>query len=144
MDGRSDPDYAGDVSPAEAWQAVREGADAQIVDCRTRAEWDFVGFPDLRQAGKQPLLVEWQRYPTMQGNPEFVDQLRAGGVAPGQPLYFLCRSGARSRDAAIAMTRSGFGPCYNIAGGFEGGTDAEGHRGAKEGWKADGLPWRQK
>jgi rhodanese-related sulfurtransferase len=128
----------------EAWRAVCEKDDAQIVDVRTRAEWDFVGLPDLSESGKQPLLAEWQRYPAMQANPSFVDEMRAAGAKPGQPLYFLCRSGARSRSAAIVMTQAGFGPCYNIATGFEGNKNAEGHRGSKEGWKADGLPWIQK
>lgn len=144
MGGESNADYAGDVSPTEAWQAVRENSGAQIVDVRTRAEWDFVGVPDLDEAGKQPLLAEWQRYPTMEANPAFVEEMRAAGVQPGQPLYFLCRSGARSRAAAVAMTEAGFGPCYNIAGGFEGNKDSDGHRGSADGWKAEGLPWVQK
>jgi rhodanese-related sulfurtransferase len=56
---------------------------------------------------------------------------------------FLCRSGVRSRAAAIAMTRAGFSRAYNIAGGFEGDLDGERHRGAANGWKAAGLPWKQ-
>ena len=144
MGGDSSADYAGDVSPAEAWQAVRENRDAQIVDVRTRAEWDFVGIPDLSEAGKQPILAEWQRYPTMEPNADFVEEVRAAGLMAGQPIYFLCRSGARSRAAAIAMTRAGFGPCFNIAGGFEGNKDPQGHRGNADGWKAEALPWVQK
>jgi rhodanese-related sulfurtransferase len=56
---------------------------------------------------------------------------------------FLCRSGVRSRDAAIAMTAAGFKACYNVASGFEGDKDAAGHRGTVSGWKVDGLPWMQ-
>lgn len=144
MGGDSSTDYAGDVSPTEAWQAVRDTGEAVIVDVRTRAEWDFVGIPDLSEAGKQPILAEWQRYPTMETNAGFVDEVRATGLKAGQPVYFLCRSGARSRSAAIAMTQAGFGPCFNIADGFEGNKDTEGHRGGAEGWKAEGLPWVQK
>ena len=55
----------------------------------------------------------------------------------------LCRSGARSRAAAIALTEAGFAQAFNIAGGFEGDMDGEGHRGNREGWKAENLPWRQ-
>jgi adenylosuccinate synthase len=32
---------------------------------------------------------------------------------------------------------------FNVADGFEGPVDAEGHRGTVAGWKAEGLPWRQ-
>ncbi|MEM7686023.1 MAG: rhodanese-like domain-containing protein, partial [Pseudomonadota bacterium] len=33
--------------------------------------------------------------------------------------------------------------CTNVAEGFEGDLDADGHRGTINGWKAHGLPWRQ-
>jgi rhodanese-related sulfurtransferase len=58
-------------------------------------------------------------------------------------VLFLCRSGGRSRNAAVAMTAAGFGSCYNVAEGFEGDKDGEGHRGRVGGWKLAGLPWRQ-
>jgi hypothetical protein len=45
--------------------------------------------------------------------------------------------------AAVAMTRAGFNKAFNIAGGFEGNLDGNGHRGNVNGWKASGLPWRQ-
>ena len=59
------------------------------------------------------------------------------------PLLFICRSGARSRAAAEAMTDVGYRSCYNVAEGFEGQVDAERHRGRKAGWKAADLPWTQ-
>jgi rhodanese-related sulfurtransferase len=136
-------DYAGDVSPEEAWHALTNDKAAALVDVRTQPEWVFVGIPNLQEAGKQPLLVQWQVFPSMQINPGLVDQLREAGLKPNHPIYFLCRSGARSRSAAIAMTQAGYSQCFNIAGGFEGGHDAERHRGRKEGWKAAGLPWQQ-
>jgi rhodanese-related sulfurtransferase len=79
----------------------------------------------------------------MARNPDFAAELARAGIGKGQPLYFLCRSGARSRSAAIAMTGLGYGPCSNVAGGFEGNRDSDGHRGTVEGWKAAGCPWRQ-
>ncbi len=137
------PNYAGDVSPRSAFDALNRNPRARLVDVRTVAEWSFVGTPDLRSIPAQPILVEWQLYPAMAANPEFGAQLTRSGVERGQPLYFICRSGARSRSAAIAATALGLGPCYNVAGGFEGNRDAAGHRGTIEGWKAAGLPWRQ-
>jgi rhodanese-related sulfurtransferase len=58
-------------------------------------------------------------------------------------VLFLCRSGARSHDAAIAATAAGYTQCYNVLEGFEGDRDAHGHRGALNGWQAAGLPWQQ-
>jgi rhodanese-related sulfurtransferase len=136
-------DYAGDVTPQQAYEAIMRDPGAALIDCRTQAEWSFVGLPDLRAARRQPILVEWQSFPAMARNPDFVADVARAGVGKDRPLYFICRSGTRSRAAAIAMTAAGYGPCYNIAGGFEGNRDEEGHRGTVEGWKAAGLPWRQ-
>src|SRR5687767_2633639 len=121
--------YGGDVSPQHAYEAIASEAGAVLVDVRTVAEWSFVGLPDPSAARKQPILVEWQSYPAMALNPAFAEQLQRAGIGKGQPLYFLCRSGTRSRAAAIAMTEIGFGPCFNVAGGFEGNRDARGQRG---------------
>jgi rhodanese-related sulfurtransferase len=136
-------DYAGDVAPQQAYEAIKRDSNAALIDVRTQAEWSFVGLPDLRAAERQPVLVEWQSFPAMARNADFAAEVAKAGITPGRPLYFICRSGARSRSAAIAMTAAGYGPCYNVAGGFEGNRDPEGHRGTVEGWKAAGCPWRQ-
>lgn len=134
--------YAGDLTPQEAWDLLESEAGAILVDVRTEPEWRFVGVPDASRLGKQAALIEWVSYPAMSPNAEFVAQLQATGVQPGQSIVFLCRSGQRSIGAAVAATAAGLGPAYNVLEGFEGATDAEGHRG-HEGWKAAGLPWRQ-
>lgn len=132
------------ILPTQAWQALQSDPHAQLVDVRTDAEWTFVGLPDLSGAGKQPVLIPWQVYPSMQPHPDFVDALRKAGLTPESRIMFLCRSGARSMAAAQAAVAAGFPHAYNIADGFEGNPDAEGHRGVAAGWKAEGLPWRQR
>lgn len=134
--------YAGDLTPEQAWQELADDPATVLVDCRTRPEWEFVGVPDLAELGKQTVLVEWQTYPSGVVNPEFVEQLRSGGVTEENRLIFLCRSGARSISAAEAATAAGLGPAYNVLEGFEGPTGPDGHRGAV-GWRARKLPWRQ-
>jgi rhodanese-related sulfurtransferase len=135
--------YAGDVAPATAWKILSERKDAVLIDVRTRAEWNFVGLPDLSGLDKKPALVEWQVFPTMQPNPEFAATLLSAVADKSAPLLFLCRSGARSAAAAKAMTAAGYSTCLNVADGFEGPLDAQARRGAAGGWKAEGLPWRQ-
>ncbi len=131
------------VSPRQAWEALISDPDAQLIDCRTDAEWQYVGIPDLRGAGKQAVLVSWQYFPSGNVNAAFVDEIRDAGLEPRQKLYFLCRSGVRSLAAAIAAQSEGFAQVFNVSDGFEGPHDPEGHRGAVAGWKAEGLPWRQ-
>ncbi|MBW8268730.1 rhodanese-like domain-containing protein [Caldovatus aquaticus] len=133
-----------DVPPRAAWEALRDDPQAALVDVRTEAEWTFVGLPDLGAAGKQPVLVQWQLYPSMQLNDHFIEQLRKAGLTPLNRLYFICRSGARSLAAAQAARAAGFPHAFNVADGFEGPVDEQGHRGTRAGWKAEGLPWRQR
>lgn len=135
--------YAGDVTPEEAWRTLFDDPRSVLVDVRTPPEWAFVGVPDLRTLGKEPLFVPWQNYPAMDLNRAFADHIAAAKVPEDAPIFFLCRSGVRSRSAAIAMTGQGYGRCYNIAGGFEGDKDGKEHRGTLCGWKVAGLPWAQ-
>jgi rhodanese-related sulfurtransferase len=134
--------YAGDISPKEAWELLCSDARAALVDVRTPAEWAYVGVPDLAGIGKKPVLVPWVDFPNMQPNDRFIDDV-GRALAPGAPVVLICRSGGRSRAAAIALTAAGFGPCYNVVSGFEGGPDPLRHRATVSGWKVDGLPWVQ-
>ena len=133
-----------DVPPQAAWEALRTDPAAQLIDVRTDAEWNFVGVPDLLVAGKQAVLIPWQVYPAMTVNGQFTAHLAEAGLTPEHHLYFLCRSGARSLAAARTAQAAGYAHAYNVADGFEGPPDAAGHRGGAAGWKAAGLPWRQK
>jgi rhodanese-related sulfurtransferase len=139
--------YAGDVDSVFAWQRLETTREAVLVDVRTRAEWSFVGVPDLSPIGKEPVLVEWQYFPGSSRNEGFIDalavELAARGLDRDAPIFFICRSGGRSAAAAAAMTAAGFTQCFNVAGGFEGRLNAQHHRGTVEGWKAAGLPWIQ-
>lgn len=136
-------DYAGDVSPERAWSVLKEDPRARLVDVRTAAEWNYVGVPDLSTIGRDLGLVEWITFPAGRRNDEFVDQAVMIQRDPDAATFFLCRSGVRSTYAAIAMTRAGYRRCFNVTGGFEGDKDNAGHRGAVNGWKVAGLPWKQ-
>jgi rhodanese-related sulfurtransferase len=139
--------YAGDIGAAEAWEKLKSDPKAQLIDVRTVAEWNFVGLPDLSPLGRRAHCIEWQVFPDMGVNQGFAqeaaDALAGAGADRTTPVFVLCRSGARSRAAAIALTAAGFTSAFNMAGGFEGDLDPERHRGRVSGWKAAGLPWRQ-
>lgn len=142
-----------EMSPPDALSALSEDPDSALIDVRTRAEWTFTGMPDLTPLGREVLAVEWMSFPAMAPNPRFFEEVvtqvgaRAGGGLPAR-LFFICRSGARSMAAArlVAAEAEKRGHpvrCTNIAEGFEGELDADGHRGRRNGWKVHGLPWRQ-
>jgi len=152
-EARGQASYAGDLSAQEAWDLLAREPKAVLVDCRSQAEWSFVGLPDLGTLARQPVLVEWQSFvpaspdtggrARMVANSNFVAEVARTGIPKDVPVVFICRSGGRSRSAAIAMTEAGWTTCFNLAGGFEGAHDDAGHRGTQQGWKAAGLPWRQ-
>jgi len=139
--------FAGDLSVEDAYAMLAKNERAALVDVRTQPEWQFVGVPDLAAIGKTAIFREWQIYPAMQVATDFVqglgDELERRGVDKSSPVLFLCRSGARSRQAAIALTGAGWSHCYNVADGFEGPLDSERRRSAVGGWRARGLPWTQ-
>lgn len=136
-------EYAGEVSPAEAWGYLRDHEDAVLIDVRTLPEWQFVGAPDLSGAKASMIKLSWKLYPTFETNANFAAQLAEAKIPANVPLFFICRSGGRSLDAAVAMTAEGMRYCFNVSEGFEGEANASGHRGVSGGWKAAQLPWVQ-
>lgn len=128
--------YEGILLPAEAHQVMREHKNAALIDVRSRAEWDFVG----RIPGA--VEVEWKSYPGMIPNAQFAEQL-ASRVPKDAVAMFICRSGGRSHETAMAAKRAGFNACFNVLEGFEGDRDGAGHRNSVGGWRAAGLPWTQ-
>ncbi len=140
-------DYAGDVSARAAWDDLSGSPAAILVDVRTRAEWSYVGMPVLSAIGKTPVLLEWDDFPSGALVPDFIGRLDAElarrGIGREAPLYFICRSGNRSRQAAVLATAAGHARSYNIEFGFEGRLSPERHRATPGSWKAEGLPWVQ-
>lgn len=137
------PSYSGDITPIEAWSALTSNPQAQIVDVRTQAEWAFSGVPSLDSINKTIKMISWKHYPNYDLNPRFIAQLEGAVPDKTTPLYFLCKTGGRSADAAIAATEAGYLYCYNIEGGFEGDINTNHQRGQVNGWKAARLPWQQ-
>jgi len=126
--------YAGDISPQIAYDWWKTG-DAVLVDVRTDAEREWVGFiPDA-------VPLAWKQWPGMAMNAAFDDKLRAA-VPQGKKALMLCRSGVRSIAAARRATELGI-EAYNVLEGFEGDPDEKAQRGNKGGWRLHGLPWRQ-
>ncbi len=136
-----------DVAVTDVWERLKADQRAVLVDVRTRAEWAFVGLPDLSGLDKRLLTQEWQTFPDSKVDPAFAQRLgaalKAAGVGEDDEIFFICRSGGRSRMAAEALAANGFRRCRNVAEGFEGPLDPGRHRGRLTGWKAAGLPWVQ-
>ena len=128
--------FAGSLPPRDAWALVQAGQ-ARLVDVRSPEELRFVGHVP------GALSVAWATGTALTRNPRFVRELENRVTSKKEVLLFLCRSGKRSVDAAVAATKAGFEQVYNVLEGFEGDLDAQGQRGAVGGWRHQGLPWKQ-
>jgi rhodanese-related sulfurtransferase len=141
----------GDLSPAQAYEMVKKDPDHTfLVDCRTRAEYQYVGHPvgayhiPLRfltaKVGKKGYVEET--------NPDFSKELAARFNPETDTLIIFCRSGNRSCTACNEAIKAGFKEekVFNMMGGFEGGKNKNkdsiyfGKR-WDGGWKREGLPW---
>jgi rhodanese-related sulfurtransferase len=127
------------LTPREAFEFLHNTPQALLVDCRSEMEYLFVGHP----AGA--LHVSWNDGPEWEVNPHFVGQVKkvAGTNHANRPIVLICRSGNRSVEAGEALERAGFTNVHNVLHGFEGDLDDNHHRGSKNGWRFEGLPWEQ-
>jgi rhodanese-related sulfurtransferase len=144
----------GDLAPAEAYKmAQKDPAHTFIVDCRTRAEYQYVGHPE--GAYNIPLRflstkVGEKGYLEVE-NANFGKDLLARFNPETDTLIILCRSGNRSCKACNEAIKAGFAEkkVFNMMGGFEGGKNKNkdsayyGQRWAG-GWRLEGLPWTYK
>ena len=87
-----------------------------LIDVRTEKEWQEVGVPAIDKL----ILLTWRELPNMAINQEFEAKLTSQVHNKDTALFFLCRSGARSLEAANFANNIGYSNCYNIIDGFEG------------------------
>jgi rhodanese-related sulfurtransferase len=126
------------IKPKEAAALLKATPDAVFIDVRSEIEYFYVGHP----VGAEH--IAWQEPPNWEIEPEFASHVKAlvAGVK-SRPVVLICRSGKRSSDAGELLEKAGFTDVYNVMHGFEGDLDETLHRGTKNGWRFDGLPWAQ-
>jgi rhodanese-related sulfurtransferase len=120
--------YAGALNPEEAHTVLAAGG-AVLVDVRTAEELKFVG------SVPGSVHVAWQTTAAMIKNPRFLKELSAK-VSQDRAVFFICRSGKRSSDAAAAAAKAGYAQAFNVLEGFDG----DGNRDGANGWRNRGLP----
>ena len=127
--------YAGELTPTEAFTLLELAPSARLVDVRSKAELELVGrIPQAQH-------IEWSFYPGWTPNEHFSAQLESQ-LDREALVMFICRTGARSHNAAVKASEVGFSEAYNVIEGFEGAADPQTkQRGNINGWKVAGLPW---
>lgn len=138
-----------DISPTETYNNLKSDLNSMLIDVRTDEEFALVGIVGASEIADRLAHIPWKILPNMSENPNFINDLeealkRVSKDKSDLKLYFLCKSGVRSKQAAIYCQNAGYKNCYNVANGFEGDLDKNSQRGNINGWKASNLPWRQK
>ena len=126
--------YEGELTPQEAFNILQAEPGAVLVDVRSRAELELVGYVP------QSTHIEWAFYPGMVANTDFANQLHKQ-LDKELTLIFMCRTGGRSHSAAAMANQLGYHNIYNMLEGFEGEANYLKQRTLINGWKHAGLPW---
>lgn len=107
-----------------------------IIDIRSRAEYEFVGHPDLPNGVPN---VPYKFYPSWQINKDFVNKV-TDRYERDDTVITMCRSGTRAKSAGKLLLDSGFIKVFYMTDSFEGSKDEKGHK-SVSGWKVNGLPY---
>ena len=138
--------------PSFVYNELTKDVSSFLIDVRSKPEWNFVGFPDSKNMKNDVIFCEWAFYPLMQKNPYFEDEILSKlNLNNCRNLYFICRSGSRSLNAAFSFQNfisqqqilKNSINCINVKFGFEGDLSEDKRRGISNGWKFSGLPWKQ-
>ncbi len=138
MTNRIDPSNApAAIDSNDAYKRVMASPDDTfIIDVRTRAEYEFVGHPDMPNGVPNIPLVFYDQW---RQNENFVADVEER-FSKETNLLIICRSGHRAETAAWLLLKAGFSNLFFITDSFEGTLDKDGHR-TINGWKNNGLPY---
>jgi rhodanese-related sulfurtransferase len=125
------------ISPTEAHEILQNDPKTILMDTRTGIEFSFIGHPI------GAVHVELKRPPTWKVLPDFVERAEEHIASKTTPIVLMCRSGARSMEAAKILEAVGYEALYNMDEGFEGDKDENKHRSTLGGWRFHKLPWEQ-
>lgn len=127
------------IDSKKSYKMVMDNSNSFIIDVRTKAEYEFVGHPDLPN-GVPNIPIKF--YPDWEFNKDFVKKVEER-YKKDDTIITICRSGKRARAAAKLLLEAGFKEVFYITDSFEGPKDEKGHR-TVSGWKVNGLPYTYK
>ena len=136
------------INSKEAFDLLREDKNAVLIYVRTKKEHLAVGIPDLLSIGKETVIIEWKNSIFSGSGKRFLNDFNENLSFDQKAKYiFICRSGIRSKFAALTVEESFFSGnynnmCFNVEDGFEGLAQPLGYPQKPTGWKNLGLPWK--
>lgn len=98
------------ISPSQLHDRIQQGDKSPLLDVRTPAEHAGVHVPGVRLVPLDQLDV--------------TRLCAEAGLDKNQPVYLLCRSGGRAKQAAQKLEKDGFTQCVVVEGGTLAWADA--------------------
>ena len=90
------------ISPKQLFELQQTGSGIELIDVRTPVEYREVHVPFARNVPLDQLDAA---------------QVTAGRSAASQPLYVVCRSGSRGKQACEKLQAAGYTQVVNVEGG---------------------------
>ena len=119
------------IKSSEIKNFLNDNKNIELLDVRTKEEWDSIGIPDGKKLGLKTHFITIVRSPDSDSNKEFIEEVKKV-IDPNKDLLVMCKAGGRSMLASQLLSQEKIN-CINISDGFEG-------NGEDHGWKNEGLP----
>lgn len=110
-----------EISVEQLQEAMHNNPQGVLIDIREKQE------TDLGSACNAILISRGVLEMQINNNSAIIERIASKESLAQQPIYLMCRSGARSVLSAFSLQQMGFENVYSIAGGFLA-------------WKAAGYP----
>ena len=91
-----------EIGVCEVYKMIEDGASIELIDVRNPDEYQDVH------------ALSAKLFPLPEVNLDAIENLK---LDKEQPIYLICRSGARSMVAAKQFVEAGFTNVFNVAGG---------------------------
>jgi len=119
------------LKSSEIKNFLNDNKNIELLDVRTKEEWDSIGVPDGKKLGLKTHFITIVRSPNPNANKEFIEEVKKV-IGLNKDLLVMCKAGGRSMMASQLLSQEKIN-CINVSDGFEG-------NGEDPGWKNKGLP----
>ena len=120
------------IPSKEIKEYLKKNPKCELLDVRTKEEWDTIGKPNGEKIGLKTHFLSIQFGNERVFNENFIQEFKNLKINQDKNILITCRSGARSQFAAELLTKENY-TCVNISDGFEGNQE-------NVGWKKCNLP----
>ena len=112
------------INASECFEILKQNKKANLIDVRTKVEWESDGYADLTSVKKELYFISWSG-----SDDQFVNEIEKLNLNDKEILFFICRLGVRSVHAINSLlNKFPSDNLYNVEGGME------------QGWKPNKLP----